>query len=90
MGRLTSQEQAELDDSLDHWASRSPRVIPISPDDFDAGRRFVRNSRSGLSGSDALHLAIVAREALTLATFDIVLAHAAAEFGVETAEIRSH
>lgn len=87
MGRLAPGEQAELEDSLDHWASRGPRVILASSDDFDVSRRFVRNSQSGLRGADALHLAIVAREALTLATFDIVLARAASEFGVQTVDV---
>ena len=90
MGRLTSQEQAELDEALDRWASRGPRVVPVSPDDFEASRRFVRNSRSGLRASDALHLAVSAREALAIATFDFVLTRAAEEFGVEIAEIPSH
>ena len=58
------------------------RVIAVIPQDFGVGRRFVRQGDSGLRGSDALHLAIAARERLEIATFDLVLARAAAEVGV--------
>ena len=37
--------------------------------------------------SDALHLAVAARASLDLATFDVVLARAAGEFGVATVDL---
>ncbi len=82
MNRLTPQERDEIEDALDQWTSRVSRVIAVIPQDFGVGRRFVRQGDSGLRGSDALHLAIAARERLEIATFDLVLARAAAEVGV--------
>lgn len=87
IGRLTAAEKAELDEALDHWATRGPRMVPVALGDFEASRSYVRNSHSGLRASDALHLAISAREAFALATFDDVLMRAAKEFGVRIAEI---
>ncbi len=82
MNQLTTRERDEIEDALDQWASRVSRVIAVIPQDFDASRRFVRQSRSGLRASDALHLAIAAREGLEMATFDLVLARATEEVGV--------
>ena len=87
IGRLTADEQSELEEALDRWASRSPKMVQVTQDDFQTGRRFVRSSRSGLRASDALHLAVTAREGLELATFDVVLARAAAEFGIATTDL---
>ncbi len=86
IGQSTSQEQSDLDEALDRWTSRGAKVIQVIDDDFRASRELVRNSRSGLRASDALHLAIAARETLELATFDVVLRRAAIEFGVETTD----
>ncbi len=82
IGRLAAGEQHELEEALDRWTARSSRMIPVSPEDFDASRSYVRRSSSGLRAADALHLAIAAREKLELATFDLVLARAAHEFGI--------
>ena len=82
MKRLTDPERAEIEDALDQWSSRVSRVVAVAPQDFGASRRFVRQSGAGLRGSDALHLAIVARERMELATFDQILARAAEEAGV--------
>lgn len=86
MGRLSAEEVAELEQMLDRWTSRGPRMVPTTIEDFEEARSFVRRSVSGLRAADALHLAIAARERLELATFDLVLARSAAEFGVPVAE----
>ncbi len=87
MKRLSVLEKDALDQALDFWAGGSSRVLPITAADFQMGRTFVQASRAGLRSSDALHLAVAAREALQLATFDTVLTRAAAEFGIQIADV---
>ena len=66
------------------------RVTPKAGTDLDSAALIRQMRDEGCRrrrSSDALHLAVAARASLDLATFDVVLARAAGEFGVATVDL---
>jgi hypothetical protein len=88
MGRLADNERDALERDLDAWTGEPSRLIAVVTADFEKARSFVRVSKAGLRAADALHLAVAAREALQLATFDDVLGRAARQFDVACIALR--
>ena len=73
--------------SLAIWRelSRAMVRVAVEPADFDRAATLVDSGTRGLRASDALHLAVVLRLDLNLATFDRDLAAAAQAEGVALA-----
>ena len=73
--------------SMAIWRELSRAMIRVEaePGDFDRAASLVDSGARGLRASDALHLAIVLRLGLALATFDRDLADAADAEGVAVA-----
>lgn len=65
--------------------SRAMVRVAVEPGDFDRAATLVDSGARGLRASDALHLAVVLRLGLDLATFDRDLATAARDEGVRVA-----
>ena len=85
IGRLNASQHAEAERKLDGMIEGN-LIEQVLSTDFDAARKLVRR-QANLRAPDALHLAIVQRTRLTLATFDRRLADAARQAGVAVADI---
>jgi predicted nucleic acid-binding protein len=72
--------------AFDRWLATTGGGVPVTADDFVRARSYVRISRSGLRSADALHLAVVERLGLTLATFDTVMRRTALDLGLPVFE----
>lgn len=68
-----------------HEFAQAMTRTEVTPEDFASVARLVDSGARGLRASDALHLAVVLRLGLSLATFDRDLASAAQAEGVAVA-----
>ena len=85
--RSARVDAADRASSLAIWRGFSQAMTrtDIAPDDFASAARLVDSGARGLRASDALHLAVVLRLGLDLATFDRDFASAAQAEGVAVA-----
>ena len=82
MGLLTSERETAAR-SLWYVAQASLlRLVSVSSADFRVAAQLCARHELNLRGADALHLAIVQREGLVLATFDRGMAEAARQIGL--------
>lgn len=82
MGELSPEEEI-TGRTLWHSAQLAVfRCLSVSAVDFSLAASFCARRDLTLRGADALHLAIVERERLTLATFDHGMAQAARQIGL--------
>lgn len=92
LARKVRMQRLSLDESKQARAEfevlrESLTVRVPEPEDFNLASRMMDDPLSGLRAGDALHLAIVLRSRMMLATFDTVLRKAAAAFDVEIVAI---
>ncbi len=80
-GAVTPDAAAEAEARVDRWAGAG-RLIDLDPEAFDLARRLMRRHRR-LRAPDALHLAAAKLSGLGLASFDVDLAEAAREEGLD-------
>lgn len=80
--RLPANERARAEAAFDSWVSRQRAPHPVGPGDAIASRRFILGMTRPLRAGDALHLVLVQRLALSLATFDDRMAAAALDLGL--------
>lgn len=83
-GRITAGERRRAEVEMDRLFDPGRPDAVIGPDDFLQARRLLER-HDVLRAPDALHLAIVEREAWALATLDRRLAEAAVTQGVALA-----
>lgn len=82
IGGLDAAGRSQVEKYLENWAAQGV-VVPLRPADIPAARALLLRTSTALRAGDALHLAIALRLRVALATFDVVLAEAAAEAGLE-------
>lgn len=87
MGDLTKDEARAAFMDFDSWIPRAARQVTTLPGDIAAATTMVRRLDLNLRAPDALHVAIAARVAANLATFDSQLVNAAGPLGVGVAPI---
>jgi len=81
-GQLTASHQPMLITRFNSLIFNQVSLVAVVDGDFPTAARFCENWQSGLRGGDALHLAIAATCADTLATLDNGLYRAARHFGI--------
>lgn len=72
----------------EHVTGGSYRLFRLESADFEWAASTIGRFDNRLRTLDALHLAVVVRESLNLATADRVLADAAKEFGIKVTHVR--
>jgi predicted nucleic acid-binding protein len=85
--RLPANERARAEAAFDSWVSRQRSPHPLGPGDAIAARRFILGITRPLRAAAALHLALVQRLGLSLATFDDRMAAAAADLGIPVEDL---
>ncbi len=70
-----------------HIKDRIYQNFPILQRDYDLAQSWIGNFNTALRSLDALHLAVAFTNKLELVTSDIILAKAAADFGIKVVEI---
>lgn len=78
---VSNADRMTVETDLDGWLKGRP-LCDVSGDDVRAARALVRDSET-LRAGDALHLAVVVRHRLSLATFDRGMAAEAQRLGLE-------
>jgi len=86
-GLLDVEERAAAERAFDLWLADRPEMPSPTQDDFLNARSMLMRSAAPLRAPDALHLSLCARLELELATFDVRMRQAAAEFGIASAII---
>lgn len=83
MDLITPAQGDKILDDFDHWMADSADVVQINREDIRRASQIVRRFDLKLRFPDALHVAICANRALTLATGDRQMVVAAVRLGIE-------
>ena len=70
-----------------HLKDRIYQNFPIGQSEYELAQNWIGNFNTALRSLDALHLAVSFTNKLELVTSDIILAKAAANFGIKIIEI---
>lgn len=79
---LSEEQRRATQEWFDKLAAESFERLPVEREYFVSAGRFARQSKAGLRGGDALHLAVAGATSATLCTRDKGLHNAAVEFGI--------
>lgn len=88
--RLQPGERDQAETTLNAWLARRGPPFPLEARDAESARRLIQATMRPLRGGDALHLAIVQRLGLSLASFDKRMCEAAIDLGAPVIDLSPH
>ena len=81
-GRLDPEERDQAENALNWWMTGRVGIVDLDPEDV-TDARFLLHRHWKLRAPDALHLAVATRLRARMVTYDLDLAEAAREEGLE-------
>lgn len=87
MGALAEADRVAALRIFDRLVRESLVLEHLVPGDFARAARLADRPGVAVRAGDALHLAVLGRTAAVLATFDVTMARAAAEHGLDVLEL---